>query len=377
MWKKTLIAVLTASTWVVGCASSEEGRAGQDEAAVTPPSAQTPFDQAELCLRNMVRHASIRPVDMQKGTIRWGCGDVPGVTPPDLGQEYCEYHAVQGGKIVTRASDLRPEAGKLSCVFTGVFTGAGQAAALEPPMSSEANLAGAVTQNPVVEMQVGFNSRGAATQLISDCARIGQVGLETRLRLTACYQKYAEGGANATQLKQICRGTNLGDAAVWARAQALGARVLSEGEPGFELQRDVAGCLAVRNAGLGWRNSDPMICTRAARAASECGCSFDPVPDELMGFTFTGWTNEQLPAGCRFAQVDDKPYEQLVICDASDGEVADIPLNAEYARSVASFCHDRFSTELIMKLPFRGLQHAGTCQRRPGFCADYLGSPAP
>src|SRR4051794_17131818 len=107
---------------VAGCSSAASDGGGDtgDEQDVVPASAKTLFDQAGVCDNVFKRHAAIRDSDMRDGLLRWECGDVPGVTGPDLGQEYCEYHASSGGKLVKAAKDLA-QAQKLSCVFTGVY----------------------------------------------------------------------------------------------------------------------------------------------------------------------------------------------------------------------------------------------------------------
>jgi hypothetical protein len=368
-----------------GCSSTPDDQLGTDEGAAVPSDPATLFDQAETCDRLFKRHESVRAVDMEEGVIRWACADVPGVTDSTtpgngFGQEYCEYHAVQKGKLINKGTeiDTSDAAGKVSCVFTSVFQGAGQAARLAPAMADEANL-GAAAQNQLVEMQVGFNSRGAATALFRDCRTqgLGAADLSARLRTAACYQEYSKGGANAAQLKQLCgTGPNVGGTA-WTQAQTLGAKVLAAGEEGYDRQQDIAACMGVRQAGAPWRNSDPMICSRVGRTASECSCEFNPVPAELMGIPFTGWVNDAIPPSCRLAKVDNADYPYVAICDLSAKEVSDVQLNPKYSRSLVTYCHDKYSVDLVMKLPIRALQKNGTCHNNGSFCTEYMSSAPP
>ena len=248
-----LAAMATSIVAVTGCsagprAANDLGSATADQ---TPSNATNTLDLGDSCARLFKRHESVRPVDMQQGVIRWGCGAVPGVTNPDLGQEYCEYEAVQNGKPIKKASDLTT--GPVTCVFTSVFTGAGQAATLRPAMADPANLGKAASADAIVQMQHGFNNRGAAVGLISDCSQKNE-DLTTRYRDAACYQAYAAGGPNAAQLKTLCNGS-LSNDSTWAQAQQLGAKVLNNGDDGYDAQRDIAGCMAVSGAGESWRNS--------------------------------------------------------------------------------------------------------------------------
>jgi hypothetical protein len=353
-----------------GCSTAVDEELGRAQGAATPgDTSSNPFTFAQTCDRLFKRHASVRAIDMQQGVIRWGCGDVPGVTDPDLGQEYCEYQAVQNGKPVRRPSDLTT--GPVSCVFTSVFTGAGEAARLRPAMADPANLGVAAQSDGIVQMQRGFNTRGAAITLISDCSDRSD-DLVSRQREAACFQMYAQGGAAATQLQQICAGDLSDESSNWRQAQSLGVRVLANGEPGYEAQQDIAGCMAVKGAGVSWRNSDPMICSRVSRTTSECSCGFNSIPSSLMGLPFTGWVDDQIPSSCRLAKVDGAPYPYVAICALTDQEVADLPNNPQYSRSIANFCHDRFGVDLVMKLPLRALQRAGSCGSSAGFCADYM-----
>src|SRR5262245_60873220 len=90
----------------VGCSTTADEDIGSVEGAATPSEPNNSYALAQTCSRLFKRHESVKPIDLEQGVIRWGCGDVPGVTDPDLGQEYCEYQAVQNGRIVRKPSDL-------------------------------------------------------------------------------------------------------------------------------------------------------------------------------------------------------------------------------------------------------------------------------
>src|SRR6185295_15714170 len=138
-----------------GCSSPGEEEIGSAEGAATPSNPSGNYALAETCSRLFKRHEVVHDLDLQVGTIRWGCGDVPGVTDPDLGQEYCEYKAVQNGKIVAKPSDIVAGGGKVSCVFTGVFTDAtsGVPAKLQAQMAKPENLGAAAATTNIVQMR--------------------------------------------------------------------------------------------------------------------------------------------------------------------------------------------------------------------------------
>src|SRR5262245_34421080 len=122
----------------VGC-NQDPGGLGEGAQDIIPSATTNLFDQSEVCSLILKRHEVVRPVDMKDGAIRWNCADVPGVTSIDLakcqakrqalqdllskdapqdqidaatlevrrecqgfGQEYCEYHAVANGKVITK-----------------------------------------------------------------------------------------------------------------------------------------------------------------------------------------------------------------------------------------------------------------------------------
>lgn len=357
-----------------GCSAPADEDLQSAEGAATPANPSGNYALGETCSRLFKRHEVVHDLDLEVGTIRWACGDVPGVTDPDLGQEYCEYKAVQNGKIVAKPSDIVSGGGKVSCVFTGVFTDAnsGVPAKLQAALAKPENLGAAAATTNIVQMRGAFNSRGAATQLLADCSRDpGATTLLTRQKTAACVLGVQAGGPNAAQLATLCKG-NLNDAATWTQIEALGVKVKALGQEGYEPQQDIASCMQVTSAGVPWRNSDPMICSRTSRAARECSCKFGAVPRELDTFTFTGWVDDHIPSSCRMAKVDGADYPGLVICDVPDAQLSDLPLNPLWNRSLQNFCHDAFGKDLVMKLPLRALQAAGTCQTSAPFCSEYM-----
>jgi hypothetical protein len=365
---RRLFSLLLVSAAAAACSSAGGGATTGDDQNVVPEAAKTLFDQAGVCDNIFKRHAAIRESDMKDGLLRWACGDVPGVTGPDLGQEYCEYHASSGGKLVTKASDVA--GAKLECVFTAVYADvksavtetAKYAKTLADAMADKANL-GVAADPQLTLMKVGFNSRGAATALIHDCEHNANAAPPDEVRQAACYDAWiheADAGVKK-QLETECRGKNLTLDPNWQKVAALGAKVATPADANYDAQHDIAACLRTKAAkGVTWRNSDPMICTRVSRATNECKVDFAPIPDAVEGFTFTGWTNRSLPAGCRFAQVDGKDYPHLVICEASSGDMDDLDTNAAWQGDLQQFCHDRFANDLVMQAPLRALQKSGT-----------------
>lgn len=365
----------------LGCSSAAEDDAvtGEDQ-EVVPDSAKTPFDQAPVCAKIFDRHKAIKDPDLKDGFIRWACGDVPGVTGIDRGQEYCEYQAVSGGKKVSAATEL--VAGKpLYCLFSSVYADVkGTEAATETysktlatALSTKENL-DATCDYPLSVMHVGFNTRGAATDLVQQCA--GTTSVVNELRQAACWQAGVANPQYASKLRTLCRGKNLADEARWKKAEALGAKVVVDAkDPNFETQHDIAGCISTLKyfPTTAWRNSDPTICARVTRATTECSCKYNAIPDAVEGFTFTGWTNSALPTGCRYAKVDGKDYQHLVICQASTAEVEDLPLHPEYSGDLQEFCHQRFANDLVMRAPLRVLQQPSTCKTESSFCSAYGG----
>jgi hypothetical protein len=112
-----------------------------------------------------------------------------------------------------------------------------------------------------------------------------------------------------------------------------------------------------------------MICARVTRAVAECKVDYTPIPDSVDGFSFTGWTNRSLPAGCRYAKIEGKDYMHLVICEASDAEKDDLDTNPAWQNNLQQFCHDRFANDLVMQAPIRALQKSGT--QDGAFCKLY------
>ena len=374
MTRIEIVSALTVVAVVLSGCGSAPADVGLDEAKSVPATPRNLYDQATTCARILKRHEVVRSVGLKDGSIRWNCGDVPGVTETDRGQEYCEYHALSGGKHVNRIDDAAATT-PLRCVFTGVFTGNRKGETLATSMARAENLGVAAESGALMEMQKGFNARGAAVKLIDDCERnAGRAQPVEEARMAACQQEIAKGNAYAATLENICDDGDLSDGAVWGRVSAMGATILASGDEGYDAQRDLIACLATKRAqGVSWRNSDPMICGRVTRAVAECSCIYDPVPDAVDGFSFTGWTNDRLPAGCRYASVGGTEYRQLVICDVSDGERSDIALRTDWSGDLDEFCHDRFGTELVLTAPIRALEKPGSCKAGAGFCTNYSG----
>jgi hypothetical protein len=329
----------------------------------TPPVPLTPFDQGRVCSNVLKARAGFREIDLAQGVLRWNCGDVNGVTVPDFGQEYCEFHAVLNGRVVDRIVARPGPNDVVECLFTSVFADAkGSEDATEEYERELAEqiapqLRNAQSLDPAATvMQVGFNSRDAATVLVDDCAGLGRSEQLDAQRQAACVVAWnAADAAKKAQLEQACKGVDLAKPEAFARAEALGVAPRLDDED----ERDLAACILVKkapNGGVGWRNSDPSICARAARAAA-CGYDFAAIPDAVTGFELKGWTNrEALPVGCRYLEIDDgagkKASPHLVVCTANKADVD------EYNRArkpLQMMCRDKFGINLALQAPLRAL----------------------
>jgi hypothetical protein len=368
---------------------------------LTPAEATTDYGQVSVCNGTMARHAVLRAGDLHDGLIRWNCGDTPGVTPePELdsrdgyGQEYCEYHGVSGGRITADGEGLRDDA-KISCVFTSLFVDATPSAVgrATEALAQPDNL-GVQPEPGVVQMQVEFNSRKAATELIRDCSTEGQGRRsEQAERAVACWQAVQRAsGEDKRRLEKACCKPVAGasparcskteiDDDDWDKARSLGARILKRGESGVDAQRDLIDCVRGRRFGVPWRNSDPTICSRTLRAASECDCRYNDLPSALDGFEFTGWTSDSLPAGCRYAKSLDASgtptsLRNIVICELTQQDKDDLATGAydlNGRHNLQKLCHDRFAKEIVLRAPIRAVEAAGTCRASTPFCSAYTG----
>jgi hypothetical protein len=392
----------------IACSSAAESAATGDDQNVVPAAATTLFDQANTCDQLLARHDGVRDADLKAGILRWDCADVRGVTNPDRGQEYCEYQAVANGKQITQASQL-PQGAKLSCLFTSVYSDVkGSASAtnawrqqIATALAAPENL-GVQVDPKVAIMSLGFNSRGAADELITTCRDTAKkTPLDDKssdVRLAAAFQAVQAGGANADQITALAKQTSgckmdggnvtsclagLADEANYAKLTALGVKIAQPGDPNYERQRDIAACLRVdaevapgQTNGVPWRNSDPNICGRVSRATSECGTvwpdgALDNVPGGFDGFLFTGWSGT-LPASCRYMKMDGKDYQNVVICDATDQQAQSLRFSQNFAHDVQAFCHDTFAQNIAMVAPLKAVaSDAGKTDS--AFCSAFAG----
>jgi hypothetical protein len=345
----------------------------------TPLRPTSVFDQGRVCANVLAARAGFRDVDLAEGVLRWNCGDVNGVTVPDLGQEYCEFHAVLNGRVVDRTVVRLGARDTVECLFTSVFADAKGAgtdafeAELAPKIAPQLKNARSIDPKATV-MQVDFNTRDAAKALVDDCEGMGRSGPTKDVeRQAACVAAYLKAPASKRPaLETACKGIDLSDELMWDRAEALGVAV----DPDDEQQRELAACTMVRFApqgGVGWRNSDPSICARTFRA-TRCGLQFKSIPDELLGFDLRGWTNrETLPVGCKYLTLDGAPSRNLVVCAASRADVD------EYTRArkpLQMMCRDRFGTNLALQAPLRALTSRRANARSaelPAFCSAFGG----
>jgi cysteine-rich repeat protein len=336
------------------------------------------FDLAEYCDGMTTRHAVVHQKDSVDNNLRWRCGDVTDIDPTDYGQEYCEYSAVSNGSKINAGSQIG--ANGFSCLFTSVFND-------EPSLDNQlkqdlalaVNLGSPVTDTSLVRMQRSVNSRGAAIGLINDCSTMP--GDTNEVRQVACYQAFdaardAGDTAKANQLRSICNNQDLTNNTTFAQAQALGAVIPVEGDAGFEKHREIRACVATpRGGGLFFRNSDSNICGRSFRASNECSCSFNPVPNAVIGFEFTIWftpENNTIPAECRPAKIGGQDSKNMLICTVPAQEIPQIKTSTKYQNDLTGFCNDRFGKNLGMLAPLSALDAAGTCQTTSGFCGSFF-----
>jgi len=399
----------------VGCSAGGEDT---DDAAgaVTPggPAFDTQFELAQHCDSIVREKEGVRDNDLATGNVRWMCSDVAGVTfrpcatkdgaideskvvrqsdgrikdkatgkfcddprrRTDFGQEYCEYHAVVNGQIVDKEN--RPPNGTVECVFTSGHRDADPVNGFNVRKHSDAlqsRLELSSAPDPaLVQMQVGFNSRGAADQLIKDCQEAGasmsDADWKTAERQVACVRA-AKVAEDAGPIEAACK-TDLSKDANWRKALAAGVKELAETtEPEFKSQdatADVVACTAAyklseSGAIVSWRNSDPMICQRVLRAARECGDSFAPLPRNYPGFAMTNWEDPvKAPAGC-------EPLgggQNLLVCRPSPNEVT----KAKTAgKSMQAMCNEQFGSKIAMAAPVAVVAKKGS--KSSPFCQAF------
>jgi hypothetical protein len=369
-----LCIVLTFGSLVaVGCASAEEDTDNAD-GYLTPcsnPNApgnvcpKTVDDQRTVCAERVKENGAFRSQDLDVGVLRWKCGDVQGVTKQNLGQEYCEFHAMQDGKVVDKTAKSQIKPANVECLFTGVFADVkGDAgtkantdfgAKLNKALTEEANnlknakgvQLQAVGKNPLSVMNDSVNSRDAATTLLAACS-------------ASAVKPANASRINAADDTQKCGADGAGCASA----------------------RDIEACTMVAedDNGVGWRNSDPNICGRAARGAL-CGATFSPLPPALDGFLMTDWkadlgqavklwtgaskTAPSAPDGCRYATVDGKPYPHMMICTPTQSQVT----NPKYEGQLQQMCSDVFGPSIAMTAPIGLVTKLG--KDDSGFCGEF------
>jgi hypothetical protein len=357
--RSLIVSGFAGSLVLAGCAASGNDVAG-DEGYLTPVNPKTVDDQRKVCVDRIKENGAFRTKDIDIGVVRWKCGDVQGVTGHDLGQEYCEFHAVQDGKVVDKPSGgMKPD--NVECVFTGVYNdvkgdpGSSANAAFgdklnkaltEDDTNNLKNAKGvklpALGSNPFTIMNAGANGRFAATTLLHDCTKAVTENKPNRDRVSA-----VKDGCNAD---------------------------------GTSCAKDVEACTLIVGHGEGFRNSDPVICGRAARGAL-CGASYADLPAALDGFIMTDWeadvgqavaaftgkskTAPTAPARCRYATVDGKPYLHMLICTPDASEVR----SAIVSGSVQKMCSDVFGPKIAMTAPLGLVAKLGSV--KDPFCDEF------
>jgi hypothetical protein len=363
MFRRSLALVLSLSAvavLAVGCGASDEDTE-TGEGMLTPRDPRTIADQRKLCELRVAENSSQRQKDLDTGVVRWQCGDVKGVDASDgvneFGQEYCEFHAVQEGKVVDKVAKSNVKAAKVECLFTGVYGDVkGEPGSAKNKSFGEAlntkltdgkgNLSNAkgvkipaLGANPFSVMNGDFNTRNAASSLLRDCQNQGND---------------AENAKRVNATPDACSGANCVS------------------------KRDVEACTLILGFGKGWRNSDPVICGRAARGAM-CGAQYSELPAGLDGFIMTDWEADlgqavklwtgksteapSAPDRCRYATVDGKPYLHVLICQPSEKEVAAAEGNLQ------PMCSKVFGPKIAMTAPVGLVAKLGT--NNAGFCGAF------
>lgn len=417
--------VLTALIVVAGCSSSSSdagaGATGDDQFVTgacgsTPCNAKNDFEQAKTCDKLFAAHAEIRQADLDEGVVRWKCGDVDGVVQPELGQEYCEYHAVavdaaaKTALVVDNAKDLgKAKNTVVQCLYTSVYGDvrgeAGAAgnvllkneatAALDQAHTKDVAAALGATalgtlasvtsggktfaDRPATGMYGRFNTRGAATQLISDCHAAAAKPSTNADRTAACYlaskaATAANDAAKATALTTACAGVDLSADAAWAKVAMLGVKLAdASDDTRLQNEKDIAACIRTKDGGgVAWRNSDPTICARALRASAECGTTFGALPNKpnfIDGFEMTGWNGRSLEGtGCKYVTVEGKEYRHMVLCTPPAAEV-DKAINRT-KRPLQQVCNDLFGNVVAMQAPI-GAVATPKADAQGAFCGSF------
>jgi hypothetical protein len=342
------------------------------------------YDVAHYCDQMVTRHELVRALDLEDGSIRWRCGDIPGFSGESAGQEYCEYSAVSNGAVIDTAAAI-DQASPFFCTFTSVFNDTpGRDQALLDALALPENLGATVTDIGVVRMQKeGFNARSAADGLIDACGN--GFSEEQDQRQATCFhaaRKAFDAGDLAAfeQIETACRNQDLTDNERWSFAKFVGVEELVEGQEGFEQIQEIAACMVASPSFSGFGQLDPLqsddtICGRTFRAGQECGCDWSPIPNALDGFLFSDWitpTNPGNPPECRLANVDGQEYAHLMLCEVPAAEVAALPNDPAFANDLKGFCNERFGRKIGILAPLRAVEIPGTCSPNTQFCADFI-----
>lgn len=334
----------------VGCSTAEPDTDTEEGNLIAPGTRPTDEDaQRKTCELRVRENGALRDQDLAHGVVRWKCGDVAGVSGSDHGQEYCEFHAIQEGVVLDDAPKSKVKPAKIECVFSAVYGDVRTPKeGAEPPKESTkefgerlnraltdepGNLKDAKGKtlpngprrgNPFSVMDFGANTRNAAEGLLADCGGLGPQNAEA---------------INAASDEKEC--------------DAAGTQCSSK--------RDVEACTLIFGHGEGFRNSDPVICGRAARG-SLCGGKYGEL-SVLDGFLMTDWNADLMqaaqyelgktdkapspPDGCRYATVDGKAYLHLLICTPTQAQVT----NPKFEGHPQEMCNSVFGPKIAMTAP--------------------------
>ncbi|MEM6996332.1 MAG: hypothetical protein AAF721_37845 [Myxococcota bacterium] len=307
---------------LAGCATEED--ASGSDAGCEGAKCDTPNDPPEeSCSKRQAEVINSSNRGYTPEGIRWACADVEGVNAngrDDRGQEYCEYYAIvelpngeavdlgrPTGNGVTSLSvcvegdegddcratitedelfDLEdaPDEVVGACMFNSWHRDVQEPYAnCQSEDDCQAKVFGFPLTAENARMKIGFNSNGAAADLVQRCFEL-------------------EGLAPEPDFENPDDPNN---------------------EPFFR------GCMGTNALfGTEWRRSDPSICA-AVNRLNECGCTapgvetaadlgravVPPGSDKFRGFALGTWDDQKgLPPGCRYADTGEDS-NTAVVCD--------------------------------------------------------------
>lgn len=372
--------VLSAALTATSCGTNDDGTT-DEEVIDKGGKGDTPKgDWEKLCKDREADTTAVGKPRFLKDFIRWPTADVEGVTADkfgdDRGQEYNEYFVItqipnaagdgyeeqsvvlghQSTQLDVDLNDdqkffLEDEGDAVvgKCIFTSWHRD------VPGPLPCGADnscpeILGQSIDEKLFRMNVGFNSNGAASDLVQKCFNKVKKG------------DYTKG---------------------------------KDGDIEDILNRDfIRGCGVAKDLyGTHWRSSDSQICAAAMRLA-ECDCtvggdasvdvgfalipSVDTQMEKDGGITYRGfplgtWSAaDALPTGCEYVdigkEVNGKASQTIVACDLTAGDLLKRPEDPK------EFCRQQYGEDVVVHVPIPAAalecapgegQYAGSCSETP------------